>query len=116
MKPRVSPMKRTIIGAAILLSAALAAQAYAEVTNDGMPPTSVVAINAPLQHYAKKKSSHPAAAPRSDPAVLTYDRDSKDPNVGWHTQGGMRVCTQDCDNPEIPGSGYTCRDVNVLGM
>ena len=30
------------------------------------------------------------------------------PNVGWHTQGGMRVCTQDCDNPEIPGSGYTC--------
>jgi hypothetical protein len=28
----------------------------------------------------------------------------------------MRVCTQDCDNPKIPGSGYTCRDVNVLGM
>jgi hypothetical protein len=28
----------------------------------------------------------------------------------------MRVCTQDCDNPEIPGSGYTCRDVNILGM
>jgi hypothetical protein len=28
----------------------------------------------------------------------------------------MRVCTQDCDNPEIPGSGYTYRNVNVLGM
>jgi len=48
--------------------------------------------------------------------VVTYNRDSRNPNIGWHTQGGMRVCTQDCDNPEIPGSGYTCRNVNVLGM
>jgi hypothetical protein len=48
--------------------------------------------------------------------AVTYNRDSKDPNVGWHWQGGMRVCTQDCDNPEIPGSGYTCKNVTWLGM
>jgi hypothetical protein len=48
--------------------------------------------------------------------AVTYNRDSPDPNVGWHWRGGMRVCTQDCDNPEIPGSGYSCRNVNVLGM
>ena len=70
-------VKRTIIATAILLSAALAAQAYAEVTNDGMSSASVVTINAPL-HYAKKKP----AGPRSDPSAVTYNRDSKNPNVG----------------------------------
>jgi len=40
--------------------------------------------------------------------VVVYNRDSKDPNVGWHWVNGMRTCTQDCDNPAIPGSGYTC--------
>jgi hypothetical protein len=28
----------------------------------------------------------------------------------------VRVCHNDCDNPEIPGSGYTCRSVQALGM
>ena len=42
------------------------------------------------------------------PGVVTFDRDSKDPNVGWHWENGMRSCSHDCDNPEIPGSGYTC--------
>jgi hypothetical protein len=42
---------------------------------------------------------------------VTYNVDSKDRNVGWHTINGMRVCTQDCENPEIPGSGYTCRNL-----
>jgi hypothetical protein len=28
----------------------------------------------------------------------------------------MRVCHQDCDNPEIPGSGARCHDVTVMGM
>lgn len=38
-------------------------------------------------------------------------------NVGWHTdENGFRQCQHDCDNPEIPGSGYTCRDVEVMGM
>lgn len=37
--------------------------------------------------------------------------------VGWHNDAsGMRVCHQDCDNPEIPGSGARCRDVNFMGM
>ena len=53
-----------------------------------------------------------SARRRSTPAsTVTYDRDSRDPNVGWHTEGGMRVCHNDCDNPEIPGSGATCRDI-----
>jgi hypothetical protein len=48
--------------------------------------------------------------------VTVYDHDSADPNVGWHTDSsGMRVCTQDCDNPEIPGSGARCRSVNWMG-
>lgn len=42
--------------------------------------------------------------------AVTYNRDSPDPNVGWHWHGGMRTCTNDCDNPEIPGSGYTCKN------
>jgi hypothetical protein len=54
-------------------------------------------------------------APQASGAV-TYNRDSKDPNVGWHWEGGMRVCHQDCDNPKIPGSGYTCKNVTWLGM
>ena len=41
--------------------------------------------------------------------------DSPDPNIGWHWEGGMRVCRNDCDNPEAPGSGYRCRSVIVLG-
>jgi hypothetical protein len=46
-----------------------------------------------------------------------YNRDSPNPNIGWHTDtNGMRVCHTDCDNPEIPGSGARCHDVNVMGM
>ncbi len=53
--------------------------------------------------------------PISD-GVVTYDKDSRDPNIGWHTEGGFRVCHQDCDNPEIPGSHYTCQNVQFMGM
>jgi hypothetical protein len=28
----------------------------------------------------------------------------------------MRVCHKDCDNDEIPGSGFTCMDVTVMGQ
>ena len=56
-------------------------------------------------------------APKGNPSgTVTYNRDSRDPNIGWHWEGGMRVCHQDCDNPEIPGSGYTCKDVTWMGM
>jgi hypothetical protein len=103
-------MKRSFVAAAVLIVAALTMPAYAETTAAGTPTT----------HQARTVKTSPqrhgVRAPRPSNHEVTYDRDSKDPNVGWHTQGGMRVCTQDCDNPEIPGSGYTCRDVNFLGM
>jgi hypothetical protein len=60
-------------------------------------------------------AKHPARTSQSS-GVVTYNRDSPDPNIGWHWEGGMRVCHQDCDNPEIPGSGYTCRNVQAFGM
>ena len=84
-------MQRTIIAITVLLGAVLSAHA---------------ATPAPKHHKP--------AAPSS--GVVTYNRDSKDPNVGWHWENGMRVCHNDCDNPEIPGSGYTCRNVQALGM
>jgi hypothetical protein len=46
---------------------------------------------------------------------VTYNRDSRDPGVGWHTENGFRVCHSDCDNPEIPGSGAICTNVTVMG-
>lgn len=52
--------------------------------------------------------------PRS--ASVTYNQDSRNRAVGWHWEGGMRTCHEDCDNPEIPGSGFTCRNVVWLGM
>jgi hypothetical protein len=84
-------MKRIIVTAILLLSAVLSAQA--------------------ATHHSRS-----AAKPRSYPSVVTYNRDSPDPSVGWHSQGGVRVCTNDCDNPEIPGSGFTCKNVQVFGM
>lgn len=47
--------------------------------------------------------------------AVTYNRDSRDPSVGWHTENGFRVCHNDCDNPEIPGSGAACTNVTVMG-
>jgi hypothetical protein len=84
-----SVMKRMIIVTALLLTAAVQAQA------------------AQPRHAVK----------HADARYAVYDRDSKDPNVGWHNDSnGMRVCHQDCDNPEIPGSGARCHDVTVMGM
>jgi hypothetical protein len=83
-------MKRTLIAAAMVLATALSAHA------------------ATRHHH--KRVSHP-----SDGSVI-YNRDSRNPNIGWHTVNGWRTCTSDCDNPEIPGSGYVCKSVTVLGM
>ena len=85
-------MQRTIIAVLILASGILGANA------------------------ATTHSNHHKAA-GSPSGAVTYNRDSKDPNVGWHwDSNGMRVCNNDCDNPEIPGSGYTCYNVKALGM
>jgi hypothetical protein len=100
-------MQRTIIASVILLATVLGAQAAATATDSAKHPNSGAPIYA--KHHAQKSQS-------SVSGVVTYNRDSGDPNVGWHWEGGMRVCHQDCDNPEIPGSDYTCRNVQVLGM
>jgi hypothetical protein len=110
-------MRYALIASAILLNATLGAQAYAD--NAAADATSAAGAGSALvatQHKAKAPVRARSSASQSNGNVITYNRDSKDPNVGWHNQGGMRVCTQDCDNPEIPGSGYTCKDVNSLGM
>ena len=76
----------------------------------------IVAAIASCQAAQARHTVHRRQAANPDNSI-TYNKDSKDPNVGWHTDAsGMRVCHQDCDNPEIPGSGATCHDVNVMGM
>ena len=86
-------MKRAILFAALIVTAVAGSQA------------------AEARHAVHRRH---AATPDNS---ITYNKDSKDPNVGWHTDSsGMRVCHQDCDNPEIPGSGATCHDVTVMGM
>ena len=82
-------MKRIVIIAALLL----AATAHADAR--------------PRHHLAKRGA---------DAGVTIYNLDSPNPAIGWHTENGMRVCRYDCDNPEIPGSGARCRNVNVMGM
>ena len=73
------------------------------------------AAQASQHRHVARHSQHLRAAAASE-GIVTYNKDSRDPNIGWHDDGhGMRVCTQDCDNPEIPGSGYTCRNVQVMG-
>ena len=67
--------------------------------------------------HAKAKTRHHDLSRSAASGYTFYNRDSPNPNIGWHNDSnGMRVCHNDCDNPEIPGSGYTCRDVNILGM
>jgi len=67
--------------------------------------------------HADARTHHHVRHAATNSGVTVYDRDSPDPNVGWHTDAsGMRVCSHDCDNPEIPGSGARCRDVNFMGM
>jgi len=68
----------------------------------------VALLSAPA--FAKSKA-HKPHRPHNASGTVTYNVDSKDPNVGWHWEGGMRVCSHDCDNPEIPGSGATCRNL-----
>ena len=79
-------MKRLLIAVTIVLAASLSAEAAAK-------------------HHRRSQSD-----------VTVWNKDSKDPNVGWHTENGMRVCSHDCDNPEIPGSGARCKNVSFMGM
>ncbi|HEY1544244.1 MAG TPA: hypothetical protein VGG01_17735 [Xanthobacteraceae bacterium] len=74
-----------------------------------------VLLTAALLATPALAATHKAHKPNPSTTV-TYNRHSPDPNVGWHWEGGMRVCHQDCDNPEIPGSRYTCKNVTWRGM
>jgi hypothetical protein len=77
----------------------------------------IVIIAAVLLGTAVQVQAAQAAVKHSKDHAMIYNRDSPDPGVGWHTdKNGMRVCTNDCDNPEIPGSGARCHDVTVMGM
>lgn len=89
-------MKRMLFAAAMLCSAVMSAQAASPI------------------HPAGKKP-HPYRVVPDASHSVTYNKDSPDPAIGWHWQNGLRVCHNDCDNDEIPGSGYTCRDVTVMG-
>lgn len=77
--------------------------------DDGLPP----GFKECMQRQGYRLIS--AVDHRSPRTTAIYDRNSRDPNVGWHTENGMRVCHNDCDNPEIPGSGAVCKNVNVMG-
>jgi hypothetical protein len=62
------------------------------------------------------KSSHATRSPAAPPSsTIVYNLDSSNPAIGWHREDGMRTCHYDCDNPRIPGSGYTCRDIDYMG-
>lgn len=109
-------IKNTMIAGTILLGAMLSAQAATNPASGTGPAPNGAAQIQVASHTKKPVHSRQAAATRHSSGVVTYDRDSPDPNIGWHNEGGMRVCHNDCDNPEIPGSGYTCRNVKWLGM
>jgi hypothetical protein len=67
--------------------------------------------------HADAKARHHAVRHHVASGYTVYDRDSPNPNIGWDNDGsGMRVCSYDCDNPEIPGSGARCHNVNFMGM
>lgn len=83
----------------------------------GVQYTSVsAAFKACMRRQGYRFVSARMSRTRGNDGVTVYNRDSRDPDVGWHTEGGWRVCHNDCDNPEIPGSGYTCRNVEFVGM
>jgi hypothetical protein len=90
-------MQRILVAVAMLCLAATSSQAAARIHHAG---------NKPSPHRVVRDNSH----------TVTYDKDSPNPAVGWHWENGMRVCHNDCDNDEIPGSGFTCRDVTAMGM
>ena len=68
-----------------------------------------------LRHDWKLGHASKSVVARPSPSTVIYNRDSPDPGIGWHWEGGMRTCHYDCDNPRIPGSGFTCRDVDDMG-
>jgi hypothetical protein len=137
-----SEMKRIVIVAALLVSAAVQAHAdqltvrwYDTIRPHGHKRPDAVgmaAVSACNQRVGEPDQGYIPEAfkdcmrgfgyrfmsdtlNRSRQPTVIYNRDSRDPSVGWHTENGMRVCHNDCDNPEIPGSGAVCKNVDVMG-
>ena len=135
-------MKRMIIIAGLLAAAAAHAQNYKNIWDDvGKPWRANSEMDAAVQADAKAcdaevgelhgpatppykacmarhdwKFDHATRSPAAQPSsTIVYNRDSSNPGIGWHWEDGMRTCHYDCDNPRIPGSGYTCRDIDYMG-
>jgi hypothetical protein len=136
-------MKRMIIIAALLVGSAAHAQNYKNVWDDVRKPwransemdaavqADAMACDAEvgelhgiataqykqcmLRHDWKFSHATRTSMARPSSSTIVYNRDSPDPGIGWHWEGGMRTCHDDCDNPRIPGSGYTCRDIDFMG-
>jgi hypothetical protein len=136
-------MKRLIVIAALLVASSMAhAQNYKNVWDDVRKPWRAdSAMDAAVQADAKAcdaevgelhgpatppykacmarhdwKFSHATRLPAAPPSTtIVYNRDSPNPGIGWHWEDGLRTCHYDCDNPRIPGSGYTCRDIDYMG-
>jgi hypothetical protein len=80
-----------------------------------LPIVTVIVLATAVHAHAKAR--HHAVKHHVASGVTVYDRDSANPNIGWHTDSsGLRSCSYDCDNPEIPGSGARCRTINFMGM
>ncbi len=70
-------MKSAILACALLLGVVLGGQASAAVDRSGVMNTRAV-------HHTVKKPSLKPRARRPGSGVITYDHDSKNPNIGWH--------------------------------
>jgi hypothetical protein len=90
-------MKRILIAVAVICGPVSGAQAATQAHHAG---------RSTHQHRVARDTSH----------TVIYNKDSPNPAIGWHWENGMRVCHNDCDNDEIPGSGFTCRDLTAMGM
>ena len=89
-------MKYAIIASAVLLSAILDAQ-----------PSHAFATS----HARKSSASHALSG------TVTYNRDSKDPNVGWHWEGGMRAsATTIATIRKFRAPAIPARNVQAFGM
>jgi hypothetical protein len=136
-------MKRLLIVAALFISSAAHAQNYKNVWDDIRKPwrpnsemdAAVQADskscnaevgklhgvatpqykNCMLRHDWKFDHATKSPAAPSPSSTIIYNHDSPDPGIGWHWEDGMRTCHYDCSNPRIPGSGYTCRDIDYDG-
>jgi hypothetical protein len=76
-------MRYTLIALAILLGVTLGTQAYADAgAAGGTSATAAGATQVATQQKTSKSPHVQSSAPRPNGNVVTYNRDSKDPNVG----------------------------------